>query len=56
MTDDDVETLMKECCDSEDEDGCIPYESSIFAYLKILSDWPLESTIFPNSYTLNTKV
>ena len=34
LTDDDVETLLKECCDSEDEDGCIPYESSIFAYFK----------------------
>ena len=21
-----METIMKECCDPEDEDGCLPYE------------------------------
>ena len=27
MNEQDVEILLKECCDPEDEDGCIPYES-----------------------------
>ena len=27
MDPDQVEIIMNECCDEEDEDGCIPYES-----------------------------
>ena len=27
MDPDQVEIVMNECCDEEDEDGCIPYES-----------------------------
>ena len=29
MDPDQVEIIMNECCDEEDEDGCIPYESRL---------------------------
>ena len=33
----DVDTLVKECCDPEDEDGFIPYERRSHSWLKIVS-------------------
>ena len=36
LDDDDVETLMKECCDPEDEDGCIPYEGKCMHFVLVI--------------------
>ena len=28
----DVDALIKECCDAEDDDGFVPYERELFDY------------------------
>lgn len=32
MTPEEVSLLTKDCCEEEDEDGCIPYESKYNIY------------------------
>ena len=44
MDPDDVEVIMNECCDEEDEDGCIPYESRF--KIKILKRFNKKSSEF----------
>ena len=47
MDPDQVEIIMNECCDEEDEDGCIPYESRFKLKSKIYS-----IRNFPNFYSI----
>ena len=44
MDPDQVEIIMNECCDEEDEDGCIPYESRLT--IKILKRFNKKSSDF----------
>ena len=44
MDPDQVEIIMNECCDEEDEDGCIPYESRF--KIKILKIFNKKSSEF----------
>jgi hypothetical protein len=44
MDPDQVEIIMNECCDEEDEDGCIPYESRFI--IKILKRFNNKSSEF----------
>ena len=47
MHPDEVEIIMNECCDPEDEDGCIPYESKQMARVNESYTYDLADLLTP---------
>ena len=51
MEREDVDTLIKECCDEEDADGFVPYERKLFV---LILDIMIQEIIF-GYFGLETK-
>ena len=48
----EVDTLVKECCDEEDADGFIPYERKLISLLVSKKDKGFMTIYFPNFFIL----